>query len=77
MPIMLCVFNGNLPLVVARLLICIQLIHNMMQECMFLLWEIGAIETRKRQVGQRGADGSCGQWSSLITDVALVANVIT
>lgn len=42
-----------LPLVAVFLLVCFQLIQDMMHEFVFLLWEVYAIETRKRQGGRR------------------------
>lgn len=43
-----------LRLSLALLLVCFQLVHDLMHEFIFLLWEINAIETRKRQGGKRG-----------------------
>lgn len=40
-------------LVVALLYVCFQLLLDIMQELIFLLREIKAIETRKRQGGQK------------------------
>ena len=48
-----------LPLVVALLYVCFQLLLDIVQELIFLLREIKAIETRKRQGGQK--KGSCGR----------------
>lgn len=43
----------NLPLAVALLLVCFQLFLDIMEELIFLFWEIDAIDTGKRQGGQR------------------------
>lgn len=49
----------TLPVVAVFLLVCFQLIQDMMQEVVFLFWEIHSIETGERQGGRRKKVGSC------------------